>query len=234
MKKILLSLIALVSLWLGFSSAYKVTEIIDWDTIKVSNGSWTILVWLIGVKAPEITTTKLWYIECFWKESKDYLSWLVMNKEVRLVFDRKQTKDSEKRTMAYVLWTWKTDYNSIMISDWYWLYLKWSFNKSFKYNSLSNKSKKSKLWIFKWNICSVSTWWMITYFEEKKIIDPKYSWENVQNELNPKIDNTVISTWVVLIQETYHTYVSTPKWECYYIDTTYIPRRIDVDKKYCK
>jgi micrococcal nuclease len=71
---------------------YKVSKVIDIDTIKLENGE---KVRLIGVDGPENN-------ECYFKESKQFLEDLLLNKYVRLEKDISGV-DDYKRLLRYVI-----------------------------------------------------------------------------------------------------------------------------------
>lgn len=68
-----------------------VTKIIDGDTFELNNGD---IIRLICIDAPELGKPG-------YNEAKDYLSKLILNKEVRLVSDI-DDKDNYKRLLRYV------------------------------------------------------------------------------------------------------------------------------------
>lgn len=82
---------------------YRVTRVIDGDTIVVRRGSRQESVRLIGIDAPETGTGSQPY-ECFSLEATLELERLVGSKDVMLVFDETQsTRDEYSRLLAYVV-----------------------------------------------------------------------------------------------------------------------------------
>lgn len=75
---------------------YLVTKVVDGDTIVVQDGDKETSIRLIGLDAPEIRGE-----ECYYSESTEYLSKLVLNKKVRLEYDA-DTIDRFGRELAYV------------------------------------------------------------------------------------------------------------------------------------
>lgn len=81
---------------------YKVTRVVDGDTFWIDNGTEKgEKIRLIGVDAPESRRTSRKEVGFFGKESKKYLSNLLLNKEVRIEYDLDH-KDRYGRTLAYV------------------------------------------------------------------------------------------------------------------------------------
>jgi len=74
------------------SKTHIVSDVIDGDTIKVEN---KIKIRLIGIDAPEKK-------DCFFQESKDYLSNLIEEKEIKLEKDI-TGKDKYDRLLRYVI-----------------------------------------------------------------------------------------------------------------------------------
>lgn len=82
---------------------YRVTRVIDGDTIVVRRGSRQESVRLIGIDAPETGTGSQPY-ECFSLEATLELERLVGSRDVMLVFDETQsTRDEYSRLLAYVV-----------------------------------------------------------------------------------------------------------------------------------
>lgn len=130
---------------------YSFVNVIDWDTIRVKNWSWeTLSVRMIGLDAPESTTTRYWYTECFWKESSIHLNKLLSwANEIILEIDKTQdTFDKHWRTLAYIIYNW-TNINKKMIEDGYgWEY---TYSTPYKYQSefkqAMKKAENKNLWL---------------------------------------------------------------------------------------
>ena len=87
--------------------SYKVTEVIDGDTIKVQYGSDIKSVRLIGVNAPETVDSDTGE-QCYGKEASDFLKRKLINKEVALGRDSTQgDTDKYGRLLRYVVYDGK-------------------------------------------------------------------------------------------------------------------------------
>jgi len=71
---------------------FKVLKVIDWDTIIIDYFWKRENIRFIGIDAPENSKIRKWYVECYWKEAKDYLFNLLNNKKISLEFDDTQGK----------------------------------------------------------------------------------------------------------------------------------------------
>lgn len=81
---------------------YRVVKIVDGDTFWVDDGSERgRKIRLIGVDAPETRRTGGKEVGFYGQESKNYLTRLILDKEVRLEYDA-DPKDRYGRTLAYV------------------------------------------------------------------------------------------------------------------------------------
>lgn len=81
---------------------YTVTRVVDGDTFWIDNGTEKgEKIRLIGVDAPESRRTSRKEVGYFGKESKRYLSSLLLNQEVSIAYDVDHT-DRYGRTLAYV------------------------------------------------------------------------------------------------------------------------------------
>lgn len=81
---------------------FKVTRVVDGDTFWIDSGTEKgEKIRLIGVDAPESRRTSRKEVGFFGKESKRYLSNLLLNKEVSIEYDVDHT-DRYGRTLAYV------------------------------------------------------------------------------------------------------------------------------------
>jgi micrococcal nuclease len=133
------------------NTPFRVTKVIDGDTIKVADGDEQITVRLIGINAPE-TGTGPRPAECFGKEATDYLrSILPVGTMVALDTDSSQSMyDIYQRLLAYVMLSDHTNVALQMIMDGYayeYTYEKpYLYIAAFKdYQSTAQKEKKG-LW----------------------------------------------------------------------------------------
>ncbi|GHW03014.1 hypothetical protein AGMMS50249_8000 [candidate division SR1 bacterium] len=86
------------------SISFPLVKVVDGDTIQIQKDGKTISVRLIGLDAPESTTLRYGYVECYGQESKFHLSSLIGNsKTVQLEFDQTQGEiDKYDRLLAYL------------------------------------------------------------------------------------------------------------------------------------
>ncbi|MDR2190904.1 MAG: thermonuclease family protein [Candidatus Peribacteria bacterium] len=86
------------------SGEVKVFSVLDGDTFRFRKEDGTLQsVRLLGIDAPESTTTRYRTTECFGQEAKTYLTNLIKNQFVRLAYDEsQQSVDSYGRLLAYV------------------------------------------------------------------------------------------------------------------------------------
>jgi endonuclease YncB( thermonuclease family) len=129
---------------------YEVLSIIDWDTIRINYNWESKSVRLIWIDAPENSTTRLWYVEKLWEESKQKLTELIWDNKVIIEFDESQWKyDIYNRLLWYVFLNW-VNINQKMIE--LWLANEYTFNKPYKYQKEFLEVQKiaieSELWIW--------------------------------------------------------------------------------------
>ena len=91
-----------------------VIRVIDWDTFKVIKWEEIKTIRLIWINAPESSSYKLWYPECYWKEAKEYLKNTLENKNNVVI--QEEWKDKYWRTLAYVYHEW-VNINLLLISE---------------------------------------------------------------------------------------------------------------------
>ena len=98
---------------------YKVKKVSDGDTFWIDNGTEKgEKIRLIGIDAPESRATGKKQKQYFGEEAKQYLTQLILNKEVRLEYDITK-KDQYKRTLAYVYLKDGTFLNAHLIQNGY-------------------------------------------------------------------------------------------------------------------
>ena len=136
---------------------YKLLKVIDWDTLKVKNNNEEINIRMIGLDAPEKSTTRYWYTECFWNEATNHLneilSWITT---IQVEQDPTQWEtDKYWRLLWYVFFSWN-NINQKMIEDGYWF--EYTYNLPYKYQKEFKKAEKSarlnKLWLWDKNTCN--------------------------------------------------------------------------------
>ena len=136
---------------------YTLLKVIDWDTIKVKNNNEEINIRMIGLDAPEKSTTRYWYTECFWNEATNHLneilSWITT---IQVEQDPTQWEtDKYWRLLWYVFFSWN-NINQKMIEDGYWF--EYTYNLPYKYQKEFKKSEKNarvkKLWLWNKDTCN--------------------------------------------------------------------------------
>ena len=136
---------------------YTFLKVIDWDTLKVKNNNEEINIRMIGLDAPEKSTTRYWYTECFWNEATNHLneilSWITT---IQVEQDPTQWEtDKYWRLLWYVFFSWN-NINQKMIEDGYWF--EYTYNLPYKYQKEFKKAEKSarlnKLWLWDKNTCN--------------------------------------------------------------------------------
>ena len=174
------------------TNEFKVLKIIDWDTIIIDYFWKKENIRFIWIDAPENSKIRKGFIECYGKESKQYLFDLLSNKKVSLEFDKSQWKrDKYDRLLAYIIIDWK-NVNNLIIKNGF--AFEYTYNKPYKYLNLFKKSQKEaqnkKIWIWSlktckldyiniekkvyiprkdinWKICDIK--WNISYKTKKKL-----------------------------------------------------------------
>jgi micrococcal nuclease len=136
---------------------YTFLKVIDWDTLKVKNNNEEINIRMIGLDAPEKSTTRYWYTECFWNEATNHLneilSWITT---IQVEQDPTQWEtDKYWRLLWYVFFSWN-NINQKMIEDGYWF--EYTYNLPYKYQKEFKRAEKSarlnKLWLWDKNTCN--------------------------------------------------------------------------------
>jgi micrococcal nuclease len=137
---------------------FTLLKVIDWDTIKVKDQNNNIQnIRMVGLDAPEKSTTRYWYSECFWEEATTHLekllSWI---NTLELEFDPTQTTtDKYWRLLWYVFLSW-TNINKQMIEDWYWF--EYTYNLPYKYQKefkkAENHARINNLWLRNKDSCN--------------------------------------------------------------------------------
>ena len=136
---------------------YTFLKVIDWDTLKVKNNNEEINIRMIGLDAPEKSTTRYWYTECFWNEATNHLneilSWITT---IQVEQDPTQWEtDKYWRILWYVFFSWN-NINQKMIEDGYWF--EYTYNLPYKYQKEFKKAEKNarvkKLWLWNKDTCN--------------------------------------------------------------------------------
>lgn len=102
---------------LVLSKPYLVTRVSDGDTFFIDNNSIAGLkIRLIGINAPESANVYDRKEEPYGKEAKAFVQELLLNKKVRLEFD-KDSLDKYKRTLAYAYLPDSTLVNELILKE---------------------------------------------------------------------------------------------------------------------
>ena len=117
-----------------FGTTTKVTRIIDGDTFETETGE---KVRLIGINAPEIS-------DIFGQEAKEYLSQLILDKNVELQSDNiSNDRDRYQRLLRYIIVD-GIDINKKMVSHGFaFAYLKYHFSKSNDYEQAQIQAREA-------------------------------------------------------------------------------------------
>lgn len=132
------------------SSLYKVTSVVDGDTLKVSMNGTVETIRLIGIDTPEtVHPTKP--VECFGKEASNKAKATLTGQNIRIELDPTQgERDKYDRLLAYVFLEDGTNFNKFMIAEGY--AYEYTYNLPYKYQSDFKKaqadasSQKKGLW----------------------------------------------------------------------------------------
>lgn len=122
------------------SNFYKVSSVIDGDTIQVAiNGEKTTLR-LIGIDTPETVDPRK-PVQCFGKEASAKAKSLLSGKSVRLESDPTQgERDKYQRLLRYVFLEDGTNFNKLMINEGY--AHEYTYNIPYKYQSEFKQAQK--------------------------------------------------------------------------------------------
>jgi micrococcal nuclease len=121
------------------SMLYRVSKVIDWDTVYIMKDGEEIKLRLIWIDTPENTTLRFWYKECYWDESSYYLNELLNWKEIEIEYDKSQgDKDKYGRHLVYIFYNGK-NINNQLIREGYGF--EYTYNKEYKYSSLFKQSE---------------------------------------------------------------------------------------------
>ncbi len=98
---------------------YKVTKVVDGDTVRVEINGVDETVRLIGINTPESVDPRK-PVQCFGKEASNYMKDLAQNKLVNLEYDDSQSlRDTYDRLLAYIYLEDGQMLNRKMIADGY-------------------------------------------------------------------------------------------------------------------
>lgn len=97
---------------------YKVTSVVDGDTLHIQIDGQDETVRLVGIDTPELSHPSK-PVECFAQEAKDKLSELVLDKEVRFEYDSKQGKRDKYDRLLLYIWVDDIFVNDYMVREGY-------------------------------------------------------------------------------------------------------------------
>jgi len=195
----------------NLNSTIIVTKVIDWDTIHFKKSWKDYVARLIWIDSPENSTTRYGHTEKLWKEAKIYLSNLILNKKIKIEYDKTQARtDKYWRHLVYIFYNWE-NINKKMIEEG--LAKEYTYNKAYKYQKIflqaQKLAKKYKKWI-----------WSFKKEDSKKIIKHISNHYDIAPK-NCKIKWNINSKW----EKIYHlpwcrsynkTKISPYKWEKYF------------------
>lgn len=138
----------------GFVSAagYRVTKVVDGDTISVRMGKNDVLVRLIGVDAPELSSRSNTKKGCFAAQAKDYLSRKILGKYVTLSGDYLSgDKDYYGRLLRYVYLNGEDISRTLVFNGYARQYKYWNNDYMNRYSYTLLESAAHATWRGLWN-----------------------------------------------------------------------------------
>jgi len=122
------------------TNSYKVSKVIDGDTLSILMDGKTIKVRVIGINTPETVDPRR-KVECFGKEASDQAKKLLSGKSVRLEADPTQDdKDKYRRLLRYVYLSNNLDYGLEMIRAGY--AYEYTYDVPYKYQKEYKKAQR--------------------------------------------------------------------------------------------
>ncbi len=119
---------------------YKVTKIVDGDTITVDIAGKIETLRLIGINTPETVDPRK-PVECFGKEASNKAKEILTGKSIRLEADSTQDeRDKYGRLLRYVFLADGTSFNKMMISEGY--AYEYTYNIPYKYQIEYKQAEK--------------------------------------------------------------------------------------------
>ncbi len=133
---------------------FKVTNIVDGDTIKISELG---TLRLIGIDTPEIRDPRK-PVQCFGKEASNKAKELLSGKRVYLEFDPANRTDKYERTLAYVYREDGLFYNAEMIKQGYaHSYVSFPHPKLEEFNQYQREARRDSRGLWANNTCNGNT-----------------------------------------------------------------------------
>lgn len=140
---------------ISVSDTYAVVKVIDGDTIDIDYEGEKQRIRLIGIDAPESTTTRYGYTECFGSEARTYLWSLLDGESVSVEFDSTQDRfDKYGRMLAYIVLQW-ANINEQMILQGY--AREYTYNIPYMYQTrfkqAQSDAQRTKRWLRATDTC---------------------------------------------------------------------------------
>lgn len=138
---------------------FKVTQVIDGDTIQVIIDDKKETIRLIGIDSPETVDPRK-PVQCFGKEASAKAKSLLSDKSVRLESDPTQgERDKYQRLLRYVFLEDGTNFNKLMISEGY--AHEYTYNIPYKYQlefkQAQKEAEENKRGLWADNACPTTT-----------------------------------------------------------------------------
>lgn len=129
------------SIPLAHRTEYTLVSVVDGDTIKVKDSTNKFhTIRMIGLDAPESTTTRYGYVECFGEEAKKHLEELLTFPTIVLEIDESQGETDKYQRLLWYIFIGDLNINLRMIADWYWF--EYTYNLPYRYQSEFKNAQK--------------------------------------------------------------------------------------------
>jgi micrococcal nuclease len=138
-------------------NTFKVTHVVDGDTIDVSQGEKVYRVRFIGINTPESVDPRR-PVECYGKEASSIMKEIALGKEVELVYDMSKPKqDDNGRELAYVMRTDGVDLGAYMLevgAAYEYTYKREFYKNQQKYKTIASEAKEMRKGLWAENTCN--------------------------------------------------------------------------------
>jgi micrococcal nuclease len=137
---------------------YKVTKVVDGDTISIQIGDSVEKIRIVGINTPETVDPRK-SVECFGKEASAKAREVLLNQEVSLESDFTQNdKDRYGRLLRYVYLRDGSDFGKLMISQGYAYEYTYdqSYLKQLEYKLAEQEAKNGKKGLWAENACATT------------------------------------------------------------------------------
>lgn len=187
---------------------YTLNKVVDWDTIRVidENGK-SLDVRLIWIDAPEASTQRYWYIECYGEEAtkklEELLKWV---KTVEIETDSTQWMEDKYWRLLWYVFLWDENINKKLISLGYWW--EYTYDKPYKYQKefkeAEELAKKYKVWLRQEDTCNGQR--VAEYSESMQ--KTSSSSDSAYSSNTSRSDSLCWN----------HVWILWPRWWCYYMN----------------